>query len=144
MKNLKILMVAIMLIMSNVASAQTVKGLFKAFGQVLEEYCIEFYDKDFPGRTYIQETLVVNIPSDPDDCFNPLTGEYELTGTHSYKGQTRSTHSNVKWRAYLKKISGNKYSIRFDKWYERDPLYPFAGQDAHWEKGPKREYEYNP
>jgi len=143
MRTVKILMIGIMLSMSSIASAQTVRGMLKAFQKVLDAYCVEYYNTDFSGRSYIEESLVVSIPSDPEDALNPLTGAFELNGTHSYKGQTRQTHSGVKWRATIKMISNTKYRIKFDKWYEKDPIPTWlGGREAHWELGPTREFEY--
>lgn len=139
MKKVKLLMLALMLAMSSMADAQTVRGLIRAFESVLDSYCVEYYNIDFSGRSYVEGSLVVSIPSDPEDVINPLTGAFDLTGTHSYKGQFRNNHSGVKWRASIKKISDTKFRIKFDKWYEADLL-----NSAHWENGPTREYEYKP
>lgn len=126
-----------MLAMSSVASAQTVRGLIRAFETVLDAYCIEYYNTDFSGRSYVEGSLAVSIPSDPEDVINPLTGAFDLSGTHSYRGQFRNQHSGVKWRASIKKIGESKYRIKFDKWYEKDMI-----RDGHWENGPTREFEY--
>ena len=61
----------------------------------------------------------------------------DLKGTHSYRGQFRKMHSGVKWRASVKKMGGNKYKIKFDKYYEPDWL-----DDGHWENGPTRIFDY--
>lgn len=137
MRTVKILMIGVMLSMSSVANAQTVRGMIKAFEKVLDAYCVDYYSTDFSGRSYIEESLVVSIPSNPEDALNPLTGALELNGTHSYKGMFRNTHSGVKWRASILQISRTKFRIKFDKWYEADLFRP-----GHWENGPTRDYEY--
>ena len=130
-------MLALMLSLSCISDAQTVRGLIRAYERVLDSYCIDYYNIDFSGRSYVEGSIVVNIPSDPEDVVNPLTGAFNLEGTHSYKGQFRNNHSGVKWRASIKQLSETKFRIKFDKWYEADILHP-----AHWENGPTREYEY--
>ena len=137
MKQVKFLMVALMLAMSSVASAQTARGLIRAFETVLDSYCVEYYNTDFSGRSYVEGSLSVSIPSNPEDAINPLTGALDLTGTHSYRGRFRNIHSGVRWRASIKRIGDSKYRIKFDKWYEKD-----FWRDAHWENGPTREFEY--
>ena len=139
MKKVKVIMMVVMLAMSSLASAQTTRGLIRAFEQVLDAYCVEYYNTDFSGRSYVEGSISVSMPSDPEDVINPLTGALDLTGTHSYKGQFRNMHSGVKGRASIKKISNNKFRIKFDKWYEADLL-----RGGHWENGPTREFEYNP
>ena len=137
MKQVKFLMIGLMLPMSSAASAQTVRGLVRALEKVLDAYCIEYYNTDFSGRSYVAGSLSVYIPSDPEDLINPLTGALDLEGTHSYRGQFRNTHSGVKWKASIKELGGKKYQIKFDKWYEPDFF-----NAGHWENGATREYEY--
>lgn len=137
MKQVKLLMVALMLAMSSMANAQTARGLIKALEKVLDAYCIEYYNTDFSGRSYVGGSISIYVPSDPEDVINPLTGALDLEGTHSYKGQFRNAHSGVKWKASVKPLGGNKYKIKFDKWYEPDFFNP-----GHWENGATREYEY--
>lgn len=137
MKKVKFLLVALLLTIGAVAQAQTTRGLVKAFEKVLDAYCIEYYNIDFSGRSYVESSIVVNLPSNPEDVLNPLTGCYDLEGTHSYRGKFRNGHSGVKWRASIKRLSSTRYRIKFDKWYEADILNP-----GHWENGPTREFEY--
>ena len=138
MKKVKFLILVLMLTMGSMANAQTARSIARAFEKVLDAYCIEYYNIDFSGRSYVESSIVVNVPSDPDDLVNPLSGAFELKGTHSYKGAFRNTHSGVKWRATVKKVGENKYKIKFDKWYEPDLL-----NSGHWENGPTRVFEYD-
>lgn len=137
MKKVKFLMVAMLLALSSVANAQTTRGLIKALEKVLDAYCIEYYNTDFSGRSYVEGSISIYIPSDPEDVINPLTGALNLEGTHSYKGKFRNSHSGVKWKASVKSLGGNKYKIKFDKWYEPDFF-----NSGHWENGASRVYEY--
>lgn len=137
MKQVKLLMVALMLSLSCAANAQTGKGLIKALEKVLDAYCIEYYNTDFSGRSYVGGSISIYIPSNPEDVINPLTGGLDLEGTHSYRGKFRNAHSGVKWRASVKPLGNNKYKIKFDKWYEPDLF-----SSGHWENGATREYEY--
>ena len=137
MTKTKFFIIALMLSLSGMANAPSPRSIARAFERVLDAYCIEYYNIDFSGRSYVESSIVVNVPSDPDDMVNPLTGAFELTGTHSYKGAFRNNHSGVKWRATIKKLGDSKYKIKFDKWYEADLL-----NSAHWENGPTRIFEY--
>lgn len=137
MKQVKLLMVAILLAMSSAANAQTARGLIKALEKVLDAYCIEYYNTDFSGRSYVGGSLSINIPSDPEDVINPLTGALNLEGTHSYRGKFRNSHSGVKWKASIKQKGNNIYTIKFDKWYEADFF-----SSGHWENGQTRDFEY--
>lgn len=143
MKRAKFLMVALLFATCNLVNAQSARAYIKAYEKVLEAYCLEFYNTDFSGRLYIEGSLSVSIPYDPEDVFNPLTGNFELTGTHSYRGRTRSVHSGVKFRATIKQIGQGRYRVKFDKWYEKDPVPEWlGGQPAHWENGATREFRY--
>lgn len=138
MKQVKLLIVTFILSISCAANAQTARGLAKAFEKVLDAYCIEYYNTDFANRSYIEGSISVSLPSDPEDILNPLTGAYDLEGKHSYRGAWRKIHSNAKWRASIKPLGNNKYEIRFDKWYEPD----LWDRKGHWEIGPTRVFEY--
>ena len=133
-----------MLVMNSMASAQSARAYINSFKRLLNEYCIKYYNQDFAGRTYNEGSLYIDIPDDPEDLLDPLTGEFNLNGTHSYRGRTRNEHTGVAWRATIKPLGGNKYRIKFDKYYEedRDPLFGFVINKAHWEKGPTRTYTY--
>ena len=137
MKKAKFLFIALMLTLCTMANAQSVRSIAKGCEKLLDAYCIEYYNQDFRGRSYIEGSIVVNIPSDPEEMEDPFTGSLNLKGTHSYRGQFRKMHSGVKWRASVKKMGGNKYKIKFDKYYEPDWL-----DDGHWENGPTRIFDY--
>ena len=135
-------MFVLLLSMSSIACAQSARAYINSFTRMLNAYCVDYYAGDFAGRTFNEGSLVVNIPSDPEDLIDPLTGEYTLNGTHSYLGQTRAAHTGVAWRATIKPLGGNKYRIKFDKYYEPDKVMGFTINNGHWENGPTREYAY--
>ena len=132
MKTTKFFIVAFMLCISGLAQAQTKAS----FERMLNKYCLEYYAKDFPGRYYVKGSLTVtNVEEDA------LTGNAELSGTHSYNGKI--SHSGVQWRATIRPVAPNKYKIKFDKWYEADRVMGITITPAHWEDGATREFTYD-
>ena len=137
MTRLRLWAVVLLLALGGSAKAQSLQPLAKAIEKVLDAYCIQYYDTDFPQRSYIENTISVSVPETLADAKDSSDGSYELTGTHSYRGQFRSIHSNVRFRVSIKPIGINRYRIKFDKWFEADLLH-----SAHWENGPTREFVY--
>ena len=137
MKKVKIFMMVVMLAVSSLASAQTANDYVQSFTKMLDKYCMEFYSEDFPGRYYQERTLsITSVNSDP------LTGEFSLKGTHSYKGKQLSVHTNVDWEATIEPLGNRKYRVKFDKYYEPDKIGPIVIKEGHWEYGKTRDYEY--
>ena len=126
----------LMLTISTSTNAQSVRSIAKGCEKMLDAYCIEYYNQDFRGRSYIEGSIVVNIPSDPEEIEGPFSGPLNLKGTHSYRGQFRKIHSGVKWRASVKPLGGNKYQVKFDKYFSNDLCC------EQWENGPTRVFEY--
>ena len=124
MKRLKFLAIFMMLAISSAVNAQT-KAQLKA---ILEQFCVENYDRCFAPRQYVEGTLTITSV-DVDDANNKI----KIKGTHTCRGQNipffgRRTYSGREYKAEIQPASlGVK--VRFWRWYEADP-----GQDnAHWE-----------
>ena len=122
MKQVKFLMVALMLAMSSAANAQLTKEQYRA---ILEDFCISYYEDAFGGKQYIEGTLKVTSVE-----INPSTGVYTVLGTHSYRGRYfpfwgRETHLDKRFKA---EVSETRYGrkIKFWKWRDADPLNPKA------------------
>lgn len=125
MKQVKLLMVALLLALSGTANAQTTKEQFKA---VLEDFCVSYYDDAFSGKQYIEGSLTVTT-LEPDEANNVI----KVRGKHSYRGQYipffgRKTHSNVDFKAEIS-VTKSGLKIKFWKWFEPDPTDP----KGHWE-----------
>ena len=124
MKKVKILMIAMMLVASNVVSAQT-KAQIKA---ILEQFCVENYDNYFAPRQYIEGTLIVTSVE-----VDEINGKIKVKGTHSCRGQHvpffgRRTYSDRDYKAELIPASVG-IKVRFWRWYDSDPFQ----NNAHWE-----------
>jgi len=141
MKKEKFLLMTLMLTLSSMVYAQSPETILKDFGNMLNQYCLTYYKSDFPDRYYQKGSLSVNTSEeDIKKAINALTGNFFLEGTHSYKGKLDNSHSNVKWQATIRQLGDSKYKVKFDKWYEKDPLPGWlGGQPAHWEEGRVRE-----
>ena len=61
MKNVKFLMVALMLAVSGMANAQSARSIFKSFERMLDKYCIEYYSDDFSGRVYTEGSIKIAL-----------------------------------------------------------------------------------
>lgn len=127
MKTIKLLMVALLLAVSNVASAQSREDC----KEILEKFCEEYYESCFSERVYIKGSLTVT----KEPKVSRLTGICSVEGTHSYKGQVllfgrRKTHTGVAFRARIKRVGNTAYKVEFEKFYESDPLQ----HNEHWEK----------
>ena len=125
MKQVKFLMVALMLVMSGAANAQSTKEQFRA---VLEDFCQSYYDNAFSGKQYIEGSLTVST-LEPDEANNVIL----VRGKHSYRGQYipfygRKTHSNVDFKAEVS-VTKSGIKIKFWKWYEPD----IQDRNGHWE-----------
>lgn len=124
MKTMNLILLALLLGMSNLASAQT-KAQIKA---ILEQFCVENYDNYFAPRQYVEGTLVITSV-DIDEENNKI----KVRGTHTCRGQYvfpmgRMTYSGRDFKAELMPASiGIK--VRFWRWYESDPFQ----NNAHWE-----------
>ena len=140
MKTVKLCMLALLLAVSSVVSAQSARSIIKAYERMLNEYCIEYYSDDFVGRLYKEGSIAITC--DPEDAIDPLTGEIVLSGTHSYDGKSLKTHTGVRWEAYITELGNGKYRIKFDKYYEPDKIGPFTIQQGYMEKGRERVFTY--
>ena len=126
MKQVKFLMIALLLILSGSASAQSSKEKFKA---VLEDFCESYYDDAFSPRQYIEGSLTVTTVE-----VDEVNDVIKIRGKHSYRGQYipffgRKTHSSVDFKAEVRMSSSGGLKIKFWKWYEPDPQDP----KGHWE-----------
>lgn len=121
MKKVKFLIIALLLGMSSVASAQS-KEVFR---EILEDFCMSYYEDAFDGKQYIEGTLkVTSVEKDSK------TGIYKIMGTHSYRGRYypiwgRQTHSDRRFKAEAKE-TGDGLKIKFWKWRDADIQNPKA------------------
>ena len=116
-------MVALLLILSGTASAQSSKEQFKA---ILEDFCVSYYDNAFSGKQYIEGSLSVST-LEPDEVNNVI----KVRGKHSYRGQYipffgRKTYSNVDFKAEVS-VTNSGLKIKFWKWYEPGLPTPWEG-----------------
>lgn len=124
MRHVKTLVIVLLLAVSGRAGAQT-KAQIKA---ILEQFCIENYDRHFAPRQYVEGTLTVTS-IDVDEANNKI----RVRGTHTCRGQHvpfigRRTYSGREYKAELIPASiGIK--VRFWRWYAPD----VPGEDGHWE-----------
>lgn len=118
------MIIAMLLAVSSIAGAQT-QDQIKA---ILEQFCIESYDKHFAPRQYVEGTLTVTSV-DVDKVNNKI----RVRGTHSCRGQHipfigRRVYSRREYKAELiPTIVG--FKVRFWRWYDPD----LPGQDGYWE-----------
>ena len=124
MKKVKFIMIALMLSVSGIANAQT-RAQIQA---ILEQFCVEHYDRHFAPRQYVEGTLrVTSVDIDEDN------GKIKVKGTHTCRGQHipfigRRTYAGREFKAELlpAKIG---IKIRFWRWYAPDT----PGQEGYWE-----------
>ena len=126
MKNVKFLMVALMLAVSSMANAQSREDC----REILEEFCLQHYETCFAERIYTKGSLAVT----KEPKVSKLTGICSVEGTHSYKGQViafgrRKSHPNVDFKARIKRIGETTFKVEFEKYYEPDPFQ----NNGHWE-----------
>lgn len=124
MKQVKFLIVALLLAVSGAANAQSTKDQVRS---ILEDFCVSYYDNAFSPKQYIEGSLTVST-IEADDASNVI----KVKGKHSYRGQYipflgRQTHSNVDYKAEIIPASSG-LKIRFWKWYEAD-----MRASGHWE-----------
>lgn len=124
MKHLKFFVIFLMLTMGNVVNAQT-KAQLKA---ILEQFCVENYDRCFAPRQYIEGSLTITSV-DVDEA----NGKIKIKGTHSCRGQNipflgRQTYTGRDFKAEILPASVG-IKVRFWRWYEADPF----KDNAHWE-----------
>lgn len=125
MKQVKYLLLALILFMSGAASAQTPTK--EQVQVVLEDFCQLNYDKAFSPKQYIENTLIVDS-LDFDEEFKIIS----VKGKHSYRGQAlpfvgRQSHTNVDFKAEIY-ILEKSIKVKFWKWYEAD-----MSKEGHWE-----------
>lgn len=123
MKKVKFLMIALLLGMSSVASAQT-RAQIK---EILEQFCIAYYDNHFAPRQYVEGTLTVSTVE-----VDEANGKIKVKGTHTCRGQHipfigRKTYSGREYKAELIPTNAG-VKVRFWRWYETD-----FQKEGHWE-----------
>lgn len=122
MKHVKLLFIALMLAVAGSANAQT-RAEIK---EILENFCVSYYNDYFSPRQYVKGTLVVNTVAVEDD------GTIKVNGTHTCKGQSvlgvRQTYPGRAYKADLIPTrSGLK--IKFWRLYKADVPW----EDDYWE-----------
>lgn len=114
MKKVKFLMIALMLSVSAMVSAQTKAEV----AEILEEFCAANYNECFDPRQYVEGTLVVKTL-----MLDRANNKIKVTGTHTCRGQSimghRETYSGREFKAELK-LSQYGYDIKFWRLYKAD------------------------
>lgn len=122
MKQVKLLFIALMLAVAGSANALT-KAEIK---ELLEDFCVAYYNDYFSPRQYVRGTLVVTSVALEDD------GTIKVNGTHTCKGQSvlgvRQTYPGRAFKADLIPTSSG-LKIKFWRWYVADTPW---GED-YWE-----------
>lgn len=122
MKQVKLLFIALMLAVAGSANAMT-KAEIK---EILENFCVAYYNDYFSPRQYVRGTLVVTSVALEDD------GTIKVNGTHTCKGQSvlgvRQTYPGRAFKADLIPTSSG-LKIKFWRWYVADTPW---GED-YWE-----------
>ena len=125
MKQVKSLVVILLLTLSGTVSAQITRDQIKT---ILEQFCAEHYDNCFAPRQYVEGTLIVTSV-DVDEANNKI----RIKGTHTCRGQYipgigRKTYTGREYKAEL--IPANLgIKVRFWRWYAPD----FPWKDGYWE-----------
>lgn len=125
MKQVRFLIIVLLLALSSVANAQSTKEKIRS---LLEDFCVSYYNSAFSPKQYIEGSLKVST-LEPDEANKSI----KVRGKHSYRGQYipfygRKTHDNVDFKAEVKPTSQG-VKIRFWKWYEPD----LQDSEGHWE-----------
>jgi len=125
MKQVRLLVVFLLLTLSGTVSAQITRAQIKT---ILEQFCVEHYDNCFAPRQYVEGTLAITSV-DVDEANDKI----RIKGTHTCRGQHipfigRRTYAGREFKAELMPASlGIK--VKFWRWYAPD----IPGEDGHWE-----------
>lgn len=126
MKTIKLMMLAVLFAISGMANAQT-----KAQIQpILEQFCVDNYDKFFTPRQYVEGTLIVTSVD-----VDSINRKIRVRGTHTCRGQYipfigRMTYSSREFKAELLPASNsNGIKVRFWRWRAAS----FGSNNGAWE-----------
>lgn len=107
--------------------------LKEQFRELLEQYCMEYYDSCFDHRQYVEGSLIITKleANEADDAI-------KVRGKHSYKGQYipfygRKTHSYADFKAEIR-VTCSGMEIRFWKGFEPDVYVPRGRWEGPCEK----------
>lgn len=133
MKRLRFLLVILMSLIGGVVFSQTLSK--EEITDILEEFCLDYYDNYFAPRQYVVGTLKVSS-IDVDEANNKI----RVKGTHTCRGQHiplkgRNTYRGREFKAEIIFLDSG-VRIKFWRWFER--ILP--NKDGYWEGPCERMY----
>ena len=122
---MKRLIIIIIFVMSFISATQA-QNTNNDMQIILERFCKECFNDCFPGRKYLEGSLVVTSVE--------IRGStIKVRGRHNFLGHRNQTFSDVDFKADIT-YNGNEIVIVFYKWFV--PVIKII--DGHWESCEKR------
>ncbi len=122
MKKIIFIVILVMTLISN-ATSQVTNNQMRI---LMERFCKECYNDCFPGRKYLEGSLVVTSVE--------LSGTtVKVKGRHNYVGYLGKTYTDVDFKADIT-YDGSDIVVIFYKWFV--PAVKLI--DGHWESCEKR------